>query len=163
MQILQRFGSVVLLLLVSSVASAAERSDGWSLNFTPTVIFPKGEYRFGGGLDPEVKYTYDVAGIRLSAGGRISGYYARNLFGFSAMPTLRVMVPIGPLEPYASLGMGYGWLPELGHNHLATMARLGVVFRFCENIAIGAEGTLQKIYGSSYDITSLGSMMAFKL
>jgi hypothetical protein len=101
--------------------------------------------------------------MRLSVGGRISGHYAKNLFGFTAMPTLRVMVPIGPVEPYASLGMGYGWLPESGHNHVATMARLGVVFRFSENIAIGAEGTLQKIYDSGYDIASLGSMMAFKL
>jgi len=79
------------------------------------------------------------------------------------MPTLRVTVPIGPLEPYAALGVGYGWLPGLGDVYLATMSRLGVVFRFNESIAIGVEGTLQDFYGSAYDIASLGSMMAFKL
>lgn len=166
MKNLERYLSAVVVaaaLLQPMAAAAVDNHAGWSLNFTPTLIFPKGEYRFGGGVDPELKYTYDLGGLRLSAGGRIGGYYAKNLFSVMAMPTLRVTVPIGPLEPYAAVGAGYGWLPDRGHGDFATMSRLGVVFRFSESFAIGVEGTLQRIYGAGFEILTLGSMMSINL
>src|SRR5437016_3123091 len=94
------------LLLFANVAAAAEKHSGWSINLTPVLILPSGEDRFGGGFDPELKYTVDLGGARLSAGGRVGAYYARNLFGVTVMPTLRVMVPVGHFEPYASVGLG---------------------------------------------------------
>src|SRR5437016_2926209 len=53
----------------------------WSFNFTPVLLMPDGDYRLGGGVDPEAKYTLDRGGVRLSAGLRIGGFYAKNLFG----------------------------------------------------------------------------------
>src|SRR5689334_3845691 len=38
----------------------------WSLNFTPVLLMPDGDYRLGGGVDPELKYTLDRGGVRLS-------------------------------------------------------------------------------------------------
>jgi hypothetical protein len=141
----------------------AANHSGWSLNFTPVLIFANDKYRFGGGADPELKYTLDFGGARLSAGGRVGSYYAKNLFGITVMPTLRLTVPVGPVEPYAAVGMGYGWLPKLGHEDFATMSRLGIVFRFSKRFAIGLEGTVQKIDGSAYRFPSFGSMMSFDL
>ncbi|HET9931610.1 MAG TPA: hypothetical protein VFQ35_13010 [Polyangiaceae bacterium] len=132
---------------------------GFSLNFTPVLIAPHNDERLGGGVDPELKYTLDRGAVRLSAGLRVGGYYARNLFGITAMPTLRLVVPVGPVEPYVSFGMGYGWLPKLEHSGIATMSRLGVVFRFSENFGLGVEGTIQKIDRSRFEFPSFGSAM----
>jgi hypothetical protein len=99
----------------------------------------------------------------LSAGGRVGSYYAKNLFGVTVMPTLRIMVPVGPLEPYAAFGLGYGWLPRTGYSDFATMSRLGIVYRFSKRFAIGLEGTVQRIDGSRFRFPSLGSMVSFDL
>ncbi|HEY3746441.1 MAG TPA: hypothetical protein VGL17_09385 [Gemmatimonadaceae bacterium] len=133
---------------------------GWSVNFTPVLVTPHNNYRLGGGVDPELKYTLDRGGVRLSAGLRVGAYYAKNLFGITTMPTLRLMVPVGPVEPYVSFGMGYGWLPKIEQSGIATMSRLGVVFRFSESIGIGVEGTIQKIEGSDFGFPSFGSALA---
>lgn len=154
---------LILAVLLPRSAAAAENHSGWSINFTPTLLFPKGEYRFGGGTDPELKYTLDMGAVRLSAGARAGVYYAKNLFGVTLMPTLRVTVPVGPVEPYAAVGVGYGWLPKLSYGDVATMSRLGAVVRFGESFAIGVEGTLQKLDGSDFEFLSFGSMLSISL
>jgi hypothetical protein len=151
------------LLLSANVAAAEEKQSKWSVNFTPVLIFPSGDDRLGGGIDPEVKYTLDLGDARLSVGGRVGAYYAKNLFSWTVMPTVRLMVPIGSFEPYASVGLGYGWLPKAGRDGVAVMGRLGFVYRFSERFAVGLEGTLQQLDGSSYRFPSVGSMMSFHL
>jgi len=152
-----------LAILLFPALAAAEDESGWSLNFTPVVLLPKDDYHVGGGTDPELKYTRDLGGVSLSAGGRVGGYYAKNLFGVTVMPTLRVTLPLGAVEPYLAGGVGYGWLPKIDHESLATMARFGTVFHFSDSFAIGIEGTLQKVYGSNYSFPAIGSMMSFDL
>lgn len=150
------------LLLAPGIASAAEEDrTGWSLNFTPIVLAPENGHGWGGGTDPEVKYTIDRGGALLSAGVRFGGYYAKDMFGATLMPTLRLTMPVGPVEPYVSFGMGYGFIPEIEHADVATMSRLGVVFRFSESFALGFEGTVQKIEGSEFRFPSFGSMVSF--
>jgi hypothetical protein len=150
-------------LLLSAGSAAARDNSGWSINFTPALIFRNGEHGFGGGADPELKYTLDLGHARLSAGARVGSYYAQNLFGMMLMPTLRLMVPVGPIEPYAAVGMGYGWLPKSGHEDFATMSRIGIVFRLSERFTIGLEGTFQKIERSAFRFPSVGSMVSFDL
>jgi Lipid A 3-O-deacylase (PagL) len=152
-----------LAVLLFPALAAAEDESGWSLNFTPVVLLPKDDYRVGGGTDPELKYTYDLGAARLSAGGRVGGYYAKNLFGVTVMPTVRVTLPLGAVEPYLAAGAGYGWLPELDDDGLATMARFGTVFHFSASFSIGVEATLQELHGSDFGFPSFGSMMAFDL
>lgn len=150
-------------LVLPAQAAALENKSGWSINFTPVVFFPDHDYRFGGGADPELKYTLDLGGARLSAGGRLSGHYAKNIFGVTVMPTLRLTMPVGPVEPYVAFGMGYGWLPSEGHGDFATMSRLGVVFRFSERFALGVEGTIQKLDHSDFRFPAFGSMVSLDL
>lgn len=152
---------VATLLLTPSVAQADEDHSGWSLSFTPVLLAPKDGYRWGGGADPELKYTIDREGARLSAGLRVGAYYAKNLFGITAMPTLRITVPVGRVEPYASFGMGYGWIPKQGKEDIATMSRLGIVLRVSKKLALGLEGTLQRIERSEFRFPSLGSAVTF--
>jgi hypothetical protein len=149
------------LLLVPRVGAAQDNS-GWSFNMTPVLLLPKNEYRFGGGTDPELKYTLDLGRARLSAGGRVGGYYARNQFGVTVMPTVRLMVPVGSVEPYLAVGKGYGWLPKTGHSDLVTMSRLGFLYRFSKRLAIGLEATVQNL-DRSIRFPSFGSMMSFDL
>jgi hypothetical protein len=150
-------------LLSLPAASTARDNSGWSLNFTPVLVLPEDGYGLGGGLDPEVKYTLDLGGVRLSSGARVGGYYAKDLFGVTAMPTVRLTVPVGAFEPYTSFGVGYGRLTHDGHEDVATMSRLGFLYHFTERFAIGFEGTYQKIEGSEFQFPSFGSMMGFGL
>lgn len=147
-------------LLFAGTASAEDEKSGWSLNFTPVLVAPHDDYRWGGGVDPELKYTLDRGGVRLSGGLRVGGYYAKNLFGITAMPTLRLTVPVGPVEPYVSFGMGYGWLPKIEYSDIAAMSRIGVVFRVSESLGLGIEGTVQKIDGSDFAFPSFGSAVS---
>jgi hypothetical protein len=154
------------LLLLPGLAAADEETrnkTGWVANVTPVLLFANGPYEFGGGADPELRYCFDHASFRLSAGGRVGAYYARNLFGVTAMPTLRLTVPVGRWDPYAAAGMGYGWLTESGHGDLATMARLGLVYHFSRRFSAGLEGTYQKLNGSNFKFWSFGSALAFTL
>jgi hypothetical protein len=144
-------------------AAAEEDHTGWSFNATPVLVLPEDGYGWGGGADPELKYTLALGWARLSGGGRVGSYYARDQFGMSLMPTVRLMVPVGAVEPYVSAGLGYGWLPKTGHADFTTMARVGFVYRFSKNFAIGLEGTLQAVQGSNFSFPSIGSMMAFDL
>jgi hypothetical protein len=151
------------LLMLPEVAAAEQNRSGWSINFTPVLMLPSDEYRLGGGADPELKYTLDLGGALLSAGARVSGHYAKNMFGMTMMPTLRVTVPVGPVEPYAAFGMGYGFIPKTSHGDFATMSRLGVVFRFSESFALGVEGTFQNVEDSAFRFPSFGSMVSLDL
>lgn len=152
-----------------TVAGAQEKSEqdgyhyasGWSLNLTPILLFAHGEYRFGGGADPELKYTADLGQLRLSAGARVGACYAKNLLGLTAMPTLRVAMPTGDLEPYVAFGMGYGWLPRIEHSDMASMSRIGFQYHFSQSFALGLEGTFQKIDDSKFSFPSVGSMASF--
>lgn len=49
-------------------------SFGRSINLTPVLLMSDDKYDLGGGVDPEVKYTLDFGGPRLSAGARLGGY-----------------------------------------------------------------------------------------
>jgi hypothetical protein len=149
-------------LILAGPAQAAEEP-GWSLNFTPVLLLPRDDYRVGGGTDPELKYSRDLGVVRWSAGGRVGAYYAKNLFGVTVMPTLRVMLPLGAVDPYLAGGVGYGWLPETERDGLATMARTGTVFHFSDSFSIGVEATLQQLHGSKFGFPSFGSMMSIDL
>lgn len=151
------------LLVIPKIASAAQAYPGWSLNFTP-VIIPSGKgYRSGGGLDPEVKYTFLLKTVNVSAGLRVGGYRAKNLLGWMAMPTVRLTLPIGKFEPYAAFGQGYGRIPKLNYDDVAIMSRVGFFVHISEKWGLGLEGTYQKIEGSPFRFSSYGSMVSFDL
>lgn len=155
--------AATLVLLAPDTAAADDDRSGWSLNLTPVLVLPKGDDRVGGGADPELKYTLDLGGAHVSVGARVGVYYAKNLLGVTVMPTVRLMVPVGPMEPYVAFGMGYGWLPKLDHEDIATMSRVGFVYRFSERFALGLEGTFQKLDNSIFRFPALGSMLAIEL
>jgi hypothetical protein len=151
------------LLLVPALASADEDRSGWSFRFTPVIVPSMHGYDVGGGVDPEIGYTVDRGSVRIGAGLRVGGYYATSLFGVVAMPTLRLTVPVGPVEPYAAFGTGFGWVVADGHQDIASLSRLGVVFRISSSLALGVEGSVQKIDGSRFRFPSLGSSLSFDL
>lgn len=140
-----------------------QANPGWSLNFTPVIVPSGNGYRSGGGFDPEVKLTFALKALNVSGGIRVGGYYAKNLFGWMAMPTVRLTLPIGKFEPYAAFGQGYGRIPKLNYDDIASMSRLGFFVHVSEKWGLGIEGTYQKIDGSNFEFSSYGSMVSFDL
>lgn len=153
---------LVTLIAAQCAMAASEEQSGWSIHLTPVLVVT-GDDDLGGGFDPEIRYTHDMGGVRLGAGWRLGGYYARERFVIVQTPTLRLEIPVGRIEPYVSFGMGYGWIPEDGEDGVATMSRTGVVYRTRRNLAIGLETTVQKIDGTGWSFPSIGSMIAFQL
>lgn len=152
-----------LVLGVSEVATAKSGHEGWMLNLTPAVVSQDESYRFGWGVDPEVRYVFGVGESYLSFGVRVAGYDAKNMIGWMAMPTLRVTKPIGALDFYLAAGFGQGSIPKLEHSDRAEMYRAGFYYHFSDSVGIGVEGTYQKIANSSFEFFSMGSMIAFEL
>lgn len=142
-------------------AGSEDCCGGWRFNLTPAIVSQGGEYGLGGGVDPEVRFAAARRGGYLSIGARVGAYYARNLFGVNAMPTLRVTIPVGSLELYSAVGVGYGWLPKIGGSDRAEMYRAGFYHHFSKSFGIGAELTYQDIARTNFQFLSLGSMLSF--
>ena len=155
--------SVLLNLFNSGVTLAGDQHIGWHFNFTPALVAPKDGYDLGGGVDPEVRYSFGVAGAYLSCGARTGAYYAKNLFGTMVMPTARLTIPIGALDAYVAFGSGYGWVPKLEQSDVARMYRGGIIYHFSEKLGLGVEGTQQEVIHSDFRFFSLGSMVSFGL
>jgi hypothetical protein len=154
---------VAVLVLVADVAFARSSHEGWVFNFTPAVVSQDESYRFGWGVDPELRYSFSVGGSYLSLGARVAGYDAKNRVGWMAMPTLRLAEPLGAFDAYLAAGYGQGSIPELEHSANAEMYRAGFFYHFSDRIGIGVEGTYQKIANSNFEFFSMGSMIAFEL
>lgn len=158
-------GPAVALALFGLPAAAAtpECRTGWEFSMTSVLVAAKDGYGLGGGADPELRYTRDLGDARLSAGWRVGVYHARDRLGVTATPALRLTVPVGAFEPYVAMGMGYGWIPETDEEGMATFSRAGMVYRVNPRLAIGLEGTAQRIEGTQFSFPSLGSMVSIDL
>jgi len=143
----------------------AAHADGdqatWHFNFTPALVSAHDGYGLGGGVDPELRVGIGQEGMNASVGVRAGAYWAKNQFGWVAMPTLRLTLPLGSWETYGSGGLGYGWLPRSQFSDFAKMVRVGLVHHFSAQFSLGAEGTYQEIVHSNFQLFSMGSMISF--
>jgi hypothetical protein len=155
---------VAVLLAVPSLASAQEESEsaamsanrGFKLGVGPTLLIPSDEGPLGGGLIVDGRYGIKAGPTVIAPGGRLSGYVISSRFIGTAMPTLRVTLPIGPLAPFAVGGLGPGGLTNPGEGGLALMGGGGLMIHFGRIFALGAEVTYQKITGTEFESVAIG-------
>jgi hypothetical protein len=144
--------------------SAAESANrGLHTGFGPVLLLPSGGGSVGGGLNFELRYGIDADPLIIAPGGRLAGYYLDKRFIGTAMPTLRVTVPIGPLAPFLVGGVGGGWISNPGESGLALLGGGGLMIHFGRVLAIGAEASYQTITGTGFKVLSIGPSIAIGL
>ncbi len=161
--------AALALSLVAVPASAQEESEsaamqanrGVRLGFGPEVLLPSDGGPLGGGLVLDGRYGIRLGPTVVAPGGRLGGYILSSRFAGTAMPTLRITLPVGPLAPFVMGGIGVGGLSNPGQTGLAYLGGGGLMLHLGRVLAIGAEITYQRITGTEYDAIGIGPSIQF--
>lgn len=142
-------------------SAAAAANVGLRMDVGPVVLFPTDGGPVGGGLLLDVRYGVELGPTVLAPGGRLSGYVLSERFIGTAMPTLRLTLPVGPLAPFALGGAGGGWLTNPSETGVALLGGGGLMVHFGRVFAVGAEVTYQTIPGSELESVAVGPVIVF--
>jgi hypothetical protein len=138
-----------------SAAMAANK--GLSFGFGPVVLLPSRDGGpYGGGLDLEARYGFKAGPTVIAPGGRLAGYVMSSRFVGIAMPTIRWVLPVGPLAPFVVGGVGPGWISNPSEGGLALLGGGGLMVHFGRIFAIGAEASYQTITGTELSTVVVG-------
>jgi hypothetical protein len=137
--------------------SAAMRPNtGVRLGVGPEVLFPTDGGPAGAGAVVEGRYGFALKPIVLAPGGRIAGDMISGRFVLSAMPTVRITLPIGPLAPYGVGGLGAAALTNPSQAGLAVLGGGGLMIHVGPIVAFGAEITYEHISGTEFSVLAVG-------
>ena len=138
-------------------SAAVQANEGLHIGLGPVLLIPSDPDRpMGGGLEFDLRYGIGLDPIILGPGGRLAGYFISGRFVGTAMPTLRVTLPLGPLAPFIIGGVGGGWITNPGESGLALLGGGGLMIHFGRFFAIGAEATYQVITGTEFKELAIG-------
>lgn len=138
-------------------SAAADANKGFHLGLGPVLLIPTDSNRpLGGGLEVDGRYGIDLNPVIIGPGARLAGYLISERFIGTAMPTLRVTFPLGPLAPFAIGGVGYGGLTNPGESGVAALIGGGLMIHITHHFAIGAEADYQTITTTEFHEFSLG-------
>lgn len=141
--------------------SAAEAANkGFKLGLGPIVLVPTDGGPLGGGLILDARYGIGVGPLILGPGGRLSGYFISGRFIGTAMPTLRLTVPIGPLAPFILGGVGGGWLSNPSEGGVALLGGGGLMIHVGRVLAVGVEATYQAVTGTEFKTLAIGPALS---
>jgi hypothetical protein len=156
------------LALAPSVHAQEERDTpsfranrGFSLGLGPAILLPTDAGPVGGGLVLDGRYGIPAGPIIVAPGGRLAGYFISRRFVGTAMPTLRVTLPAGPLAPYLLGGVGGGGLSNPSEGGVALMGGGGLTIHFGSVLAVGVEITYQTITNTELRSVALGPSISF--
>jgi hypothetical protein len=160
---------ILAVLLFPAAAAAQEQPEspaiganrGFRLGVGPALLLPTDDGPIGGGLVLDGRYGIKAGPTVIAPGGRLSGYLISSRFVGTAMPTLRVTVPVGPLAPFVLGGVGPGGLTNPNQGGVALLGGGGLMVHFGRVVAIGGEVTYQRITGTEFQALALGPAIHF--
>lgn len=137
-------------------SAAAQANKGFHIGIGPEILVPSDGGPLGGGLVLDGRYGFDLNPVILAPGARLAGYYISERFIGTAMPTLRLTFPVGPLAPFLLGGVGGGWLTNDAEAGVAGLFGGGLMIHFGSHFAIGAEADYQVITGTEFKELTIG-------
>lgn len=143
--------------------AAVLSNSGLHMGFGPILLLPTDSGPMGGGLAFDARYGIKLNPTILAPGGRLSGYVISERFVGTAMPTLRLTVPVGPFAPFLVGGVGGGWLSNPAESGVAFLGGGGLMIHFGRVLAIGAEATYQTITDTELQSWAIGPAIAIGL
>lgn len=137
-----------------SAATTANR--GLHLGIGPVLLIPTDGGPLGGGLDLSGRYGFLAGPTIVAPGARVASYLISERLVALGMPTLRITVPVGPLAPFVTAGVGPGWISTPGELGAAVLAGGGLLIHFGRAAGIGLEATYQTITGTDMRSVAIG-------
>lgn len=142
-------------------SAAVISNTGFDFGLGPVLLVPTDGGPLGGGLDAELRYGIGLDPVILAPGARVAGYAFSGRFVGLAMPTLRLTLPVGPLAPFVTGGVGGGWLSNPSEAGLALMGGGGLMVHFGRVLGVGVEATYQTVTDTELEAIAVGPMLQF--
>ncbi len=140
---------------------ARRASEGLHLGTGVIVLMPTDDGPWGGGLQLQGRYGVGAGPLVVGPGAALSGYVISRRFVGTAMPTLRVTLPIAFIGPFVTGGVGGGWLSNPSEGGFAWSAGGGLLIHLGDFFAIGAEVSFKRIVGTEFEVLSIGPSLRF--
>lgn len=137
-------------------SAAVVANTGFHVGIGPVILIPPGNRPIGGGLDLDLRYGIGLDPVIVAPGGRLAGYFISGRFIGMAMPTARLTLPVGPLAPFLSGGVGGGWISNPSEAGVALLGGGGLMVHFGRVFALGVEATYQTITGTDFHSLAIG-------
>jgi len=120
---------------------------GPRFSIAPGLIIPASG-RVGFSIMGDFRYGIETGPLILAPGARVAGFFPSGSVALTALGTLRLTVPLGPVGPYVMGGAGPGYVTDPSRAGLAYLGGGGLMVHFGLHFALGAEATYFAITGT---------------
>jgi hypothetical protein len=142
-------------------SAAMSKNRGLRVGLAPVLLLPTDRGPMGGGLELDGRYGIKAGPTVIAPGGMLSGYVISARPIGTAMPTVRLTLPVGPLAPFVMGGIGGGWLGNPKESGLAVMGGGGLAIHLGRILALGLEVSYQTITGTEFRSLAFGPVISF--
>jgi len=170
---LLRFGRVVALAFALAALPAASGAraqtgepstrdivvaynTGLRFSLAPGLFIPTDGGKVGFSLAGDVRYGFELGPTIVAPGVRLAGFFPAGARALTALGTLRVTVPAGPVAPFLVGGVGPGWVSDPSHAGLAYLAGGGLMLHIGQSFGIGVEASYFGITDSWFRSVAIG-------
>lgn len=128
----------------------------WSI--APGAVFGNGKAGFS--LAGRIGYGVDTGSVIVMPGVSLAGYFL-NPNVYVGMPTVELVLPIGPFAPFVEGGAGIGVVTQPSQTSLAVLGGGGFVLHPTREFLLGLELGYETIVGTDFREIILGPIFAF--
>lgn len=129
---------------------------GLRFSLAPGVIVPRGSGRVGLSVAADLRYGIETGPVIVAPGVRLSGFFPSGFVALTALGTMRLTLPLGPVGPYVLGGAGPGYLSEPSRAGFAYQGGGGVMIHIGRSFALGVEATYLGITNSDFRALFVG-------
>jgi hypothetical protein len=128
----------------------------WSI--APGAVFQKGKAGFS--LAGRLEYGLDTGSVIVMPGVSVAGYFLDpNVY--VGMPTVGLVLPLGPFAPFIEGGAGVGAVTQPSQTSLAVLVGCGFVLHPTPSFVLGIHVGYETIVGTDFSVIIFGPIFAF--
>jgi len=128
----------------------------WSI--APGAVFRKGKAGFS--LAGRLEYGLDTGSVIVMPGVSVAGYFLDpNVY--VGMPTVGLVLPLGPFAPFVEGGAGVGAVTQPSQTSLAVLGGGGFVLHPTPSFMLGVDVGYETIVGTDFSVIIFGPIFAF--
>jgi hypothetical protein len=136
----------------------ARRYTGLRWSIGPGAVFRSGKAGFS--LAGRLEYGVDTGSVIVMPGLSLAGYFLDpNVY--VGMPTVELVLPLGPFAPFVEGGAGVGAVTQPSQTSLAVLGGGGFVLHPTPSFMLGLEVGYETIVGTDFRVIILGPIFAF--
>lgn len=129
---------------------------GLRISLAPGLFIPTNGGKVGFSLAGDVRYGFETGPAIIAPGVRLAAFFPAGARALTALGTLRVTFPVGPVGPFVVGGVGPGFVSDPSHVGLAYLAGGGLMVHIGRSVGIGIEATYFGVTDSWFRSISIG-------